>query len=237
MATIDEKLKYVKDFVNSNLGNLGISIADLMKYWNDRSTAINLLNNSLTPKQEQYLNSTLTNVHAMDNRTPLEMAKNLVVNWLLEDAIVEVFNNDILDSGLTIYTNGNDAERRFSKRATEDPDFVITDENDNIVSFIELKADYSGFVSKNKIVDLRDNGYENLRKHNGYLLVIDFYNGVFYFDSIYNLPAQHINNPNWNGKPAYRVDLSNAFSDQLSNLKNLGSNFDFEGDEQEDEDF
>jgi len=237
MATIDEKLKYVEDFVNSNLGDLRISIADLMKNWNDRSTAQNLLNNSLTPKQEQYLKSTLTNAHAIDKRTPLEMAKNLVVNWLLEDAIVEVFNNYILDTGLTIYNNGNDANRQFSKKATENPDFVITDENDNIVSFIELKADYSGFVSKNKIVDLRDNGYENLRKHNGYLLVIDFANQVFYFDSIYNLPAEHINNPSWGGKPCYRVDISNAFTDQLSNLKNLGNNFDFEGDEQEDEDF
>jgi len=234
MATNDEKLNYVEDFVQNNLG---ISYTALMQNWNDRSTAINLLNNTLTQKQEQYLNSTLTNAHAMDNRTPLEMAKNLVVNWLLEDAIVEVFNNDILDSGLTIYPNGNDANRQFSKRATEDPDFVITDENDNIISFIELKADYSGFVSNAKSVDLRDNGYENLRKHNGYLLVIDFANQVFYFDSIYNLQAQHINNPNWNGKPCYRVDINNAFTDNLSNLKDLGNKFDFESDEQEEDDW
>ena len=234
MATIDEKMKYVQNFVQSNLG---IQYTALMQNWNDRSTATNLINNTLTQKQRQYLESTLTNAHAIDKRTPIEMAKNLVVNWLLEDAIVEIFNNDVLDTGLTIYPNGNDANRQFSKRATEDPDFVITDENDNIVSFIELKADYSGFVSKNKVVDLRDNGYDNLRKHNGYLLVIDFANQVFYFDSIYNLQAQHINNPAWNNKPAYRLDISNAFSDQLSNLKALGSNFDFESDEQEDEDW
>jgi len=232
MITFEDKLKYVENFVQKNLG---ISYTALIQNWHDKNTATNLINNKLTEKQKQYLEKTLTNVHIMDNRDKTEFAKNLVVNWLLEDAIVEIFNNDVLDTGLTIYPNGNDANRQFSKRATEDPDFVITDENDNIVSFIELKADYSGFVSKNKFVDLRDNGFENLRKHNGYLLVIDFANQVFYFDSIYNLPAQHINNPAWNNKPAYRVNLSNAYSDQLSNLKDLGSNFDFESDEQEED--
>jgi len=232
VITFEEKLEYVKDFVQKNLG---ISYTDLMQNWSDKSTATHLINDTLTEKQKQYLLGTLTNVHAMDKRTPIDFAKNLVVNWLLEDAIVEVFNNDILDTGLTIYPNGNDAERMFSKSATEDPDFVITDENDNIVSFIELKADYSGFVTDKKVVDLRDNGYENLRKHNGYLLVIDFANQVFYFDSIYNLQAQHINNPNWKGKPCFRVDINNAFSDNLSNLKDLGSNFDFESDKQEED--
>jgi len=240
MTTFNEKLKYVEDFVNRNLVDLNnnkISIYDLMENWTDKHTAKNLITNSLTPAQEKYLEKTLTNLHIMDNRTKIEFAKNLVVNWLLEDAIVEIFNRNILDTGLTIYPNGNDADRKFSKRATEDPDFVITDENDNIVSFIELKADYSGFVTSAMSVDLRDNGYENLRKHNGYLLVIDFPNQTFYFDSIYNLPAEHINNPAWNNKPAYRVDISKAFSDQLSNLKNLGDNFDFENDEEEDEDW
>jgi hypothetical protein len=234
MATFEEKLKYVEDFVQNNLG---ISYLDLMQNWNDKNTAINLINDTLTEKQRQYLESTLTNLHAMDNRTYIDFAKNLVVNWLLEDAVVEVFNNFILaGSDLTLYYNGNDADRKFSKRATEDPDFAIADKNDNIVSFIELKADYSGFVTSSKSVDLRDNGYEKLRKYNGYLLVIDFNNQVFYFANIYDLQAQHINNPAWNGKPAYRLDLSSAFSDQLSNLKDLGSNFDFEGDEQEEDD-
>jgi len=233
MITFEDKLKYVEDFVKSNLG---IQYTALMQNWADKHTAQNLITNSLTPAQEQYLKNVLTNAHAMDNRTPIDYAKNLVVNWLLEDAIVEIFNNFIFaGSELTLYYNGNDADRKFSKRASEEPDFAITDENDEIVSFIELKADFSGFVSTNKAVDLRDNGYDNLRKHNGYLLVIDFANQLFYFDSIYNLPAQHINNPLWNNKPAYRVDLNNAFLDNLSNLKNLGENFDFESDEQEDD--
>jgi len=233
MITFEDKLKYVKKFVQDNLG---ISYTALMQNWVDKHTAKNLLTNSLTPTQEDYLKNVLTNVHAMDNRTQIEFAKNLVVNWLLEDAIVEIFNNFIFaGSDLAMYYNGNDADRKFSKRASENPDFAITDENENVVSFIELKADYSGFVTNAKSVDLRDNGFDNLRKHNGYLLVIDFENQVFYFESIYNLPAQHINNPAWNGKPAYRLDISNAFSDNLSNLKNLGENFDFESDEEDDE--
>jgi len=235
MISFEDKLKYVEDFVQKNLG---ISYNALMQNWHDKNTATNLINGTLTEKQKQYLEKTLTNVHIMDNRDKTEFAKNLLVNWLLEDAIVEIFNNFIFaGSDLSMYYNGNDAERKFSKRAREDPDFVIIDKNENVVSFIELKADYSGFVTNAKSVDLRDNGYETLRKYAGYLLVIDFANQVFYFDSIYNLPAQHINNPAWNGKPAYRTDLSNAFSDQLSNLKDLGSNFDFEADEQEDEDW
>jgi len=233
MATFEEKLKYVEDFVQKNLG---IHYTALMQNWHDKNTAINLINNSLTPAQEQYLEKTLKNPHAMDNRDRTEFAKNLVVNWLLEDAIVKIFNKYVLaGSDLRMYYNGNDADRKFSKRATEDPDFVIIDENGDVVSYVELKADYSGFVSTNKAVDLRDNGYEMLRKYAGYLLVIDFANQVFYFEGVYTSQAQHINNPAWNGKQAYRLDLSNSFSDQLSNLKDLGSNFDFEEDKQEED--
>lgn len=107
--------------------------------------------------------------HESGGRPPIEYGRNIVSSWLFEDYLLENLKND----SFTISLAGADKNRLILPpgKTSAKSDYVIK-MSDGRMMAIELATDFTDYVYKNHILDLRDNKFPRLKKEGGLLLVV-----------------------------------------------------------------
>lgn len=125
----------------------------------------NILEIKLNQDQIDFLNSRCSLSYFKDRRSPVEYGIDLILGWLIEDAIFKILCN----AGLNLRLDGNDRHREFLSAAniSTQPDILIMTTPPRS---LEIFADWRGTWSKYGHADLRDNKFISLSKKHAYLL-------------------------------------------------------------------
>lgn len=207
---------YLVDKFTKSIANKDIISYVKSSNWKIKDLAIRLIQDRETEKDEQYLNSSLTSSHRQDYRTTEQMALNIILGWVVEDAIKDKLNM------LKIKTknSGTDGNRDFNKFVTNLPDLKANLKSKD--QYIEVVMGYTGREMSDG-VSLRDNKYENLLMFNSYLLGIDLKNEKMFF--ITDLNKRKVGEKQYNsgfGKLTRTVELKTSdFLDYSEGLKKI----------------
>lgn len=198
--------EYYKDKVrtmNNFLSYNELDINSLMHDWSEeKDFCLRVLNDSLLPEDTKYINDKLDLNHLKDNRTPTEYATELICAWIIEDAIVELFNT----MGHHAELNSKDKNREFLSKPSSTADIILN------YSKIEIVKDYGGYWDRTNTVELRDNKFLNLKKEDGGLLGLDFQNSKFFLMDLKDIEGEYISYHYPYGKPAYSIQIPNFHS-------------------------
>lgn len=212
------KVKNAREVISLVESETNLSIQDFIKQsnWEEEPELVeNTLRGNVTDEQEEYLQSKLSGLsHKRDSRSAEEYGRELLVNWLLEDVIVSILEND---STITVNRSGEDANREFLENTTADPDLEVSIGAEEYL--VEIIVDYTGFWKRSGNIDLRDNKYNHLQKStNGLVMGIDFDDNTVFIDKPSVLNSEYLNHhPVWN-KPAYRGNESEVEFTDFSEL-------------------
>lgn len=204
----------VRNLLNSKVGLPVEKVIDLYDWKLDTDLVVNVLDGTPTEEQRLFIKSQLHNLsHHRDSRSAYEYGQELITNWLFEDIIALILCQD---SELQITKTGKDSNRTFLSNPTADPDLTVTFQNTDYE--IELVADYSGFWSRNGVIDLRDAKFDKiLNTENSMLMGVDFESS----ETLIGIPEQMEvsyteSHPFWN-KPAHRVTVESLQTGNLTN--------------------
>jgi len=148
------KSKYgIESFSNTN-----ISKTDLFT---------NALASQLNPSQIEFLNQKCSLTYFKDKRTPVEYGIDLMLGWLIEDAIFQTLSK----AGFNSTLDGNDRRREYltANNISTQPDILI---QTTPPKSLEIFADWRGTWRKYGHADLRDNKFVSLKNKKAYLLGI-----------------------------------------------------------------
>ena len=208
------KVKLAKDFV---LNNLKISARELiiLKKWDeDVDLCMNILDDEVTPKNKEYIESVLGYAHhRRDKRSSLEYACDLMVGWIIEDSVVEILN----DIGYNTSLNGADKHRKLLLDPTTDSDLKVYLNSKEIL--IEQVNDFTGYWKKTMHVPLRDNKYKHLIAENSLLFGIDFKNKLFFMLNVAKTKANYIPYHIPFSKPAYAILITTTDFYELNEVE------------------
>lgn len=183
----------------------------------DLNLCMRLFSFKHTKEDINYFKKNLNNSHRKDKRTVVELAWDLLLGWIIEDCIIEYLQSLFWN----IVSNGGDKDRIFSNnKITSDSDFKIAINNKTFL--IEQVTAYSNIWKDKQSIDLRDNKYKKLIKHQSYILCIDLKNEKFYFFYVPDSSATRIEHfiP-YGGKPVYSVDISLYKENDFDKLNNV----------------
>lgn len=216
------KIEIVEDFLASNVN---ISISDFIKRTYDKQKSIlflDLVKDSLSVDETNYLRSKLgKSGHLRDQRSCEEYALDLVLGWIMEDAILKILDK----LGFPCSLASEDRNREFLKSPKATPDYDILSSNNKKFK-LELVNDFTGFWKKKKKIHLRDNKYNKLKEDDGILLGIDFINKEFFVLKIKKTKATFV--PRhflYGGKPAWEFGLENQPFFSLDQMKKILEDF------------
>lgn len=217
-----KKIEILADFLQSNLS---VSVKDFaMKHYGPEkgSFFVRMLNDEMTEADHNELQEKLGAMkHLRDGRTPGEYAVDLIMGWIIEDAILLIFES----FGYEIILSSADRTREFLKRPKATADYAIKDKKSGKTFAVELAKDYTGFWKKTGKIQLRDHKYENLVKENGLLLGLDFLNGTFFILKASKKEAKKLKIHYLWKKPAYEFGLRDEPFHPLTDMKNVVSEF------------
>jgi hypothetical protein len=210
------KLEALTEFFNAPLDD----IAEIFHY-NEENKVI-LRGDESTfyakyPRTVSYLNSTLAQKRR-DKRTPFEFARDLIINWLLEDYIAFKLST----IGYRTNYNSHDRNRQIiSDKVTADPDLKMLIEGRWVP--IEVQADYSSWVSNGGSLSIKEWKYNTIVKQNAMLMQVDVPKKSFCL-----IPTNQLLNPSRTGinhgmgdKPVYIFDnLNLVFSPFDTKMEN-----------------
>ena len=162
-SKFDEKLDLVIDLLNDN----EINIHKLISKYQDAPLVSKLLglDTTITQQDLNELEQKLAgNEHHKDFRDTVSFARNLVVNWLIEDAIVILAERN----DLKVNHTGKDGKRELLQgwRANSDPDLEFTlDESKLWVEVIANfpTANFDSYWEQSGEFDLRDYKLKTLK--------------------------------------------------------------------------
>ena len=107
------KVRSTNLFLMRHLGYTLMEYIDHCDWKEDLQLCRNLINDTLTDENKAYLKFKLKSLfHLRDRRTSEEYALDLILGWIIEDAISEIFNDN-----LQINTSLHSADRRTGKQA------------------------------------------------------------------------------------------------------------------------
>lgn len=150
---------YIEKYKNINFKNSHISKIQ---------TFLNLLNQDIEQETKDFLNNRCDKLlHFKDHRSGYEYAIDLMLGWLIEDAVLFYLKQfNIIASA-----DGADAQREFLKAGeiSSNSDIKIYGEyNKNL----EVFCDWQGTWSKWNHADFRDNKFKKMEKTNALILGI-----------------------------------------------------------------
>lgn len=166
-----------------------------------RDLFINLLNEHASAEQEAYLQK-VCNLPHKDNRSPVQYATDLVVNWLLEDLTSALLTKNEILNKLT----GADSSREFLSEGniTSQSDFRI--KVGDVVRNLEVVYDHTNYWFNNDRIDLRLNKHEHLKYQKSLLLGIDTQRlQAFVIDYNYPVETEESFNPRY-GKVVHTIN-------------------------------
>lgn len=210
-----EKIKIVNEFLINNFNNM-----DLLKFLSSRNwkenneLCLRIINDSLYKEDIDYLNQKLNLFHLKDKRTPQEYACDLILGWVIEDAVYDLLK----EIGAEPKLESGDKLREFLRRPAASPDLKIRTGNSFVK--LELVEDFTGYWKKNERIELRDNKYDNIKKEHGIILGLDFKEKRFFLLPAENSEAKKIES-HWpyGGKPAYSINLEKVNWFDLKNMR------------------
>jgi len=215
-----DKVSIAKNFIKKNL-NIEIENLIIKNNWEeDAILCVNILNNTISVENQNYLNEKLNLSHLRDRRTPVEYACDLILGWVIEDGIVDILNSLKIKSEL----NSADRNRKFLKKPKSSSDLKIKNHQGKTI-LIELVKDYTSYWSRNGSIELRDNKYNNLKNENSILLGIDFKNNEFFIMKIDEIEATFIPFHYPFRKPAYSIEIKKDDFHDLNHAKQIFSKF------------
>lgn len=175
----------------------------------------------LKAKYPQIYNNLLSCNHHRDNRTFIEYGQDLVASWLFEDKIVETLRNNSIDINLA----GADRNREIlsNSKVSSSSDTTITINNISIP--LEIMSDYTGYWTRTKRIDLRDDKYLRMVRSKSLFLGISTKDRKFVlldFRTPLNSSYSPYHQP-YGGKPCYTIhlNLNELFDFNISNLINI----------------
>ena len=177
--------------------------------------------NLLRIKYPVTYNNLLSCNHHRDHRTFIEYGQDLVASWLFEDKIVDI----LINNGIDVHLAGADRNREIlsNSKVSSSSDASIT--INNITIPLELMSDYTGYWTRTKKIDLRDDKYLRLKRTKSLFLgistvdrkfvLLDFRNNINFSYSPYHVP--------YGGKPCYTIYINpNELIDfNIPNLINI----------------
>lgn len=206
----DAKLDLVIDLLNDN----DINIHKLISEYQDAPLVSKLLGLDTTITQQDLndLEEKLAgNEHHKDFRDTVSFARNLIVNWLIEDAIVIIAERN----GLEVNHTGKDGKRELLQgwRATSDPDLEFTMKESKL--WVEVianfpTANFDSYWEQTGEFDLRDYKLKSLKEkaktQKTIVLGINVKQKKFFTFQIHeNIEATLGPEPKFGGKPAMKI--------------------------------
>lgn len=167
-----------------------------------------ILNGMLTDELRAVLESCQKNT---DKRSIEEYAQDLMLNWMVEDYVMNMLNKR---KNIKVVKNGVDANRKFLfiDMVRSNSDFIIKTEREEL--YVELIVDYSCFWQKNHTCHLRNNKLIRLMEHakekRTFLLAVDLINKKFAFIPVNkSVPFKRIESHSaYGGRPVYEIPLN-----------------------------
>lgn len=204
--------------------HLGYSLADYIElcHWKeDLNLCLNLIHDTLTEQNKTYLKFKLKGLtHLRDRRTSEEYALDLILGWIIEDAMRDIFN-DILHLNANLHSA--DRNREFLLKPVASSDFIIIHNDQEW--YVEIISDYTGFWHNYSVVHLRDDKFLNLKAEGGILLGIDFRNSRFLILRVNNIESNRVRQIKehrpYGRKPAYEMSLKASDFYQIENFPNI----------------
>jgi len=218
------KINVTKRFINDNLDMDLVQFID--NYYKNNSLHdifIKIINNNFDQETIDFLKERLGNMNRFrDQRTAEEYACDLLLGWIVEDAITYLLDK----LGYKSEVVSEDRKREFLKRPSAKIDICI-DLSKGKEALIELVADNTGFWRKNKKIHLRERKYERLKSQNGVLLGLDFLNKEFFIEKIENVKVSKRIERHflYGGKPATELSLKNLNFSPFDKMKKHLENF------------
>lgn len=208
------KVKLAKEFVFSNL-NMSVKDLLILKKWGENvELCTNILDNSVTSENKEYIESVLGYAHhRRDKRSSLEYACDLIVGWLIEDCTVEILNK----LGYNTSLNSADKNRKILLRPTANSDLKVYINGKEVL--IEQVNDFTGYWKKTLHVPLRDKKYINLKNENSLLFGIDYVNELFFILNVPETEANYIPFHRPFSKPAYAIPITDNDFYNLNKLE------------------
>ena len=115
-----------------------------------------------------YFDSKCNLVHHMDSRTKTEYAIDLILGWLIEDAIVLFLKKNKIKNNLS----GNDRFREFlhPRKISTQPDILIKHKDED--RLLEIFCDWKSTWKKKGHMDLRDSKFLKLQSKKAIMLCV-----------------------------------------------------------------
>ena len=212
---VKTKQDYVAEFVQKIL-NINIEDFLFSRNWNyPPSLYLRIFLEQCTNDDVAFINKQFTDQHLKDNRDSVQYALNLLLGWIIEEAIVKFFKIN----GYDIDLYGGDVKRDFLPYTSADADLVLKFKGKKF--FIELITNYVGAWQTEHNIALRDNKYNKVIQKNTFILGIDFKTQQYIFVDPKNFYVQKEEYFIPWGKPASLliIDDDNIFKN-LSLLSN-----------------
>lgn len=192
----------------TNFFNMKLDVlAKKLKYSYDNILILQGNEDELKSKFPETYQNLLSCLHNMDNRKPIEYARDLVASWLFEDFMVEKFKQ----LGYSLILSGKDKNRKILPNirvgSNSDTIFCYNDQNVNL----EIITDFGKFWEKHKVLDLRDDKYNKMLSEKAILLAVSIIDKKFALIPISkSLKIERIplHKP-YGYKPATRIYLEN----------------------------
>jgi len=140
--------------------------------------------------------------HHRDSRKIMEYAREMILNWLIEDLVIQYV---LPHKFKKIKLIGGDRDRRFltGSHVAATPDLKADGRK------YDIKCDWTGYWHEKGIVDLRDGEYPLLLKQNaGLVLILPFQKQIGILDSLTEVKViKGKMHPIWH-KPYHALELS-----------------------------
>ena len=127
-----------------------------------------ITNKDLNDSVYDYLNEKCNLAHFRDARLPYEYGIDLVLGWLIEDAVLVLLE----EKGRKAILSGNDRYREFLSRQkiSTQPDIKV--EFNSGDRLLEIFSDWTSTWRNKNHADLRDNKYAKLKREEAIMLGI-----------------------------------------------------------------
>lgn len=215
------KVRLTNLFVMRHLKQNLMEYIELCHWKEDLKLCQNLINDTVTEQNKIYLNLKLRGLtHLRDRRTSEEYALDLILGWIVEDVMKDIFNKILL---LKANLHSADRNREFLLKPVASSDFIINHNDQEW--YVEIISDYTGFWHNYSVVHLRDDKFLNLKAEDGILLGIDYRNSRFLIFKVNSIESNRVRQIKehrpYGGKPAYEISLKTSDFYQIEDFPNF----------------
>lgn len=199
MNKTNNSFEAIEDF----FGKKPVVLAQELHYSEENLLILEMNKKEIMRKYNQTFQNILSNFYAKDTRNEMEYARDIVVNWLLEDYCLQLFK----EWGYKTTLSGADKGRKIlsCKATSNECDFKL--KKNRKKCNIELQVNYTGFWIREGLADLRDSKYRSIIEHESSILFISIPEKKFILTRLDSLHSEYCKLHHAYKKPVYRVSV------------------------------